>query len=133
MGPAEVAARIFRTGHFPELHLQGVINEQSIRQGFPNPEDFLDRLGCLKDADRSGQHAQHASFLAVRHESGRRRLRVEASVAGIAFVGLDGGQLALKPEDAAGDERPLGEVTGVIQQESRREIVGAIQDDVILR
>ena len=50
--------------------------------GSPMPVSSLMRLVDLDRADAGAQHAEHAALGAARHHARRRRLGVEAAVAG---------------------------------------------------
>ena len=78
-----------------------------------------------------GQHAEHAALGAARHQSRRRRLGVEAAVAG-PFLGVEHRRLALEPEDAAVDVRLAQQHAGVVHQVAGREVVGPVDDDVVV-
>ena len=97
---AERASRVFGTADFSKFHLQGVIDQQAIGQGFSDAEDFLDRFRRLKNAHSPSEGAQDTGFLAIRNESSRWWFRVEAAVAGIACMGLDRRELAFEAEHA---------------------------------
>ena len=63
--------------------------------GVAAPEEELDRLGRLERPDDAAQDAEDARLLAARREVRRRRLGVEAAVAGPApkpnfFAALSG-------------------------------------------
>ena len=55
-------------------------------QRLADAEDQLHRLGRLNRADDAGQHAEHAALGAARHEAWRRRLGIQAAVAGPSLV-----------------------------------------------
>lgn len=42
--PAERTGRIFGAADFSEFHVERVVDHQFIRDGFADPEDFLDRF-----------------------------------------------------------------------------------------
>ena len=79
-----------------------------------------------------GSDAEHAALGAARDEAGRRRLGVEAAVAG-PVLGREHRGLALEPEDAAVDVGPPGQHAGVVHQVARREVVGAVDHHVVAR
>ena len=94
------------------------------------PVSSLMRLGGLDHADDARQHAQHAAFGAARHEPRRRRLGIEAAVAR-AVLGGEHRRLAFEAEDAAVGVRHPHQHAGVVHQVARREVVGAVEDDVV--
>ena len=99
--------------------------------GLPLPEQHLDRLGRLQRADHAAQHAEHARLLARRRHVGRRRLRVEAAVAG-AFERQERRHRPLEAVDAAVDHRLAQLQRRVVDQVARREVVRAVDDDVVV-
>ncbi len=100
--------------------------------GSPAPMISLIVSVGLDAADDARQHAEHAAFRAARDEPGRRRLRVEAPVAR-AFLRREHRRLSLEPEDAAVHVRLAEDDAGVVHEISRREIVRAVDDDVVGR
>ena len=100
IGAADRAIGISRQLEFAKAHLEGVEIRKRPISGSPIPRIKLQRLGRLDGADDPGQHAEHAGLGAARHEPGRRRLGVQAAVAGSARSGEDG-CLPFEPEDAA--------------------------------
>ena len=83
------------------------------------------------DAEQSGQHAEDAAFGAGGHEARRRRLGVEAAVAGAALRREDRG-LALEAEDRGVDVGLAEQHAGVVDEVARREVVRAVGDDVVV-
>ena len=84
------------------------------------------------DADDPGQHAEHAALGAARHQSRRRRLGIEAAVAR-AVLGREHRRLPLEAEDASVGIRLAEQHAGVVDEVARREVVGAVDDDVVRR
>ncbi len=99
-------------------------------QRLADAEDELHGLGGLDRADEPGQDAEHARLGAARDEPGRRRLRIQAAVAG-AVLGREHRRLPLEAEDAAVDVRLAEQHAGVVDEVARREVVGAVDDDVV--
>src|SRR5690242_10392710 len=99
--------------HLPELHGESVEEEQPSGEALTQAEDELDGLDGLDAAYDAGQHAQDATLGATGHHAGRRRRRVEASVAAVA--GDEDTRLALEEENAAVHQRLVQEVTRVIR------------------
>src|SRR3546814_2514313 len=48
-------------------------------------------------------------------------------------MGLEGRELAIEAHDGGGNQRPSGEMAGVIGEIAGREIVGAVGDQVVAR
>ena len=131
MRAAHRAIRVLPQLQLTELHLQGVIDQEAPDQRFADADDELDGLGGLDHADDARQHTKHAAFGAAGHESGRRRLGIEAAVAR-AVLGPEHGCLSFEPEDAAVGVRLAGEHAGVVHEVPGRKIIGAVEDDVVL-
>ncbi len=114
----------------PELHPQRVVGEQAAVEGVAPAEQELDRLRRLDDADDARQDPQHPRLLAARREVGRRRLGVEAAVAGPSAPGDEGGHLPLEAEDGAVHHGLVHEHGGVVDQVPRGEVVTAVDHHV---
>ncbi len=99
--------------------------------GFADAEDELDRFGRLDHANQAGQNSEHAAFGAGWNEAGRRRLGIEAAIAGAVFGREDAG-LALEAEDRSVGVGLAGEHAGVVDQIAGLEVVGAVGDHVEL-
>src|SRR5579863_848587 len=76
------AGRIVRALELPELHGQRVEHQLAPAERLADSQQDLDRLDRLQRSDHAAQHAKHAGLLAGGRHVGRRRLRVEAAVAG---------------------------------------------------
>src|SRR5581483_453483 len=114
-----------------ELASQGIIGHQAAYQRISKLEQQLDGLGCLKQTNRARKHAQHASFGAARCQRGRRRLGIEAAIAW-PIIGLEHSDLTLKAEDAAMHHRLILKNGSVVEQIARREVVGTVEDHIII-
>src|SRR5207237_6522099 len=79
----------------------------------------------------AGEGAEHARLGAVRDEAGRRRCRKEAPVATLA--GFEDGGLTVEEENTAVHEDLICEVAGVIHEIPGREVVRAVNDEIVLR
>ncbi len=95
------------------------------------PRISFDGLGCLQCADDPGQHAEDSTFGARGNQSGRRRLRIQASIARPAGI-AEYADLPLEAENRTVDVRLAEENASVVHQVARGEIVGAIDDDVVI-
>src|SRR5439155_5760562 len=98
MDPAELLVidetghRWMRTAHralgillelqFAEPHPERIEDQESPDEWLAYSEDQLDGFGRLDDADDAGQDAEHTTLCAARYESRRRRLRIQAAIAG---------------------------------------------------
>jgi hypothetical protein len=58
MGPAERAGRIFGPSDLAELHLQGIVNQETVGDRLTDAENFFNRFGGLENAHRTGQHTE---------------------------------------------------------------------------
>jgi hypothetical protein len=96
-----------------------------------DPQDQLDRFGRLDGADDPRQHAKHSTFRAARHEARRRWFGIETAIAGPAPGREDRG-LPVEAEDAAVCVRLAEEHARVVDEIPCREIVGAVDDDVVV-
>src|SRR2546421_600711 len=100
MCSAHRAVRILAQLELAEFHPQSIKEQQSSHETIAAAEDQLDRFHRLDGTDDSGQNAEDAAFRAGRHESRRRRFRIEAAVARTIGHAENGG-LPLKPENRA--------------------------------
>ncbi len=103
--------------------------------GVADAGEQLDGLVDLDRADAGAQHAEHAALGAARHHARRRGLGVEAAVAG--RVGTLEGRpedagLAVEAVDRAPDVGLVQEVRRVVDHVARREVVGAVDDQVVV-
>ena len=114
-----------------EAELQGVVDHQPPGGHVADAEQHLDHLVGLQRAHHAGQHAQHAALGAARHQSGRRRLAVQAAVAGPALI-VEHRELPLEAEDRAVHVGLAGEHAGVVYQVARGEVVGAVGHHVVV-
>src|SRR5262249_7722545 len=103
-------------------------------------EEKLHRLGCLEETDDARQDAEDARLRAARREMRRRRLGVEAAgtrsrcdaeLLRRLFGGEDR-ELAVEAEDRSVDDRLAEEHARVIDEVARREVVGAVDDDIVV-
>ena len=51
---AERTGRIFGATDFAEFHIERVVDHKLVRDGFADPENFLDRFRGLEDSHRTG-------------------------------------------------------------------------------
>ena len=97
---ADRAVRVAAELELGELGLEGIEQEQPAGQRGADPEQDLERLVRLEQAEDARHDAEDAGHGAAGGELGRRRGRVEAAVAR-AFERDEGRELALEPEDEA--------------------------------
>src|SRR5262249_40368403 len=101
---ADRALRILAQFQLAEAHLERVEEEQAPNQRLSRSEQQFHGFGCLDYADYAGKNSQHASFGAAGHQSGGRRLRIKATIAGPSRH-TKHRCLAFEPEDTAVDVR----------------------------
>ncbi len=128
--PADRAFRVLADLHLAEGHVERVVEQEPADQRVARAQDQLDGLGRLHDADQARQDPQHAPLRAVGHQVRRRRLRVEASVAR-PVRRVEHRRLAVEPEDRAVHVRLAQHHARVVDQVPRREVVRAVDDDVV--
>jgi hypothetical protein len=85
----------------------------------------------LHHAHQPRKDAKHSPFRAGWNQSGRRRLRIQAAIAG-AFLGGKHAGLAFEAKDRTVNIGLAGEHAGIVDQITRGEVVGAVGDDVEL-
>ncbi len=116
-----------------EFCSERVPDQQPAGQRVADAANLLQDFRGLQRAHDPGDGAEHAGLAATGDGAFRRRLRIQAAIAGAGgiFVRLEGGKLALEPQDRGGDQRFAGGDAGIRQQEAGVKIVGAVADDVV--
>ncbi len=132
MTAADRAVRILRQRDDAELHPQRVIHEKAAHERLADPEDQLDRLGGLDGSDDTRKHAEHAAFGATRDEAWRRGLGMETAIARTVRRG-EHRCLPFETRDAAVGVRAARKDAGIVDEITRREVVGAVDYDVVRR
>src|SRR5256885_5942025 len=132
MRAAYRAVRILAELELAELHALRIEDQEAPDQWFAGAEDQLHRLGGLDAADDSRQYAKHTALSAAWNEPGRRRLRIQAAVAR-TLLRREHRRLPFEAEDAAIRIRLSEQHARVVHQIPRREIVRAVDDDVVGR
>ncbi len=126
------AMRIARQAQFAERRRERIEAQQASDQRLADIEDQLDRLARLQQADDAGQHAEHAGLRAVRRIFGGRRLGKQAAVARrVRRRAIEHADLTGEAMHRAVHERNLQLPGRGVEQVARREIVGAIDDDIV--
>src|SRR5438309_90681 len=128
---AERAVRIAPQPHLAEAHAQRVVGEETTDQRLADAEDQLDGFRRLHQPNHSWEHAQDAGLASAGDEAGRRRRRVEAAIARPLVRREDRGH-ALELEDRAVDVGLARQVTRVVDQVTRLEIVRAVDDEIVV-
>src|SRR6185312_10622161 len=73
-----------------------------------------------------------AAFSATGNHAGRGRFGIETTIARPAKMGRENAGLAFETENGTVDIRLLEQDAGVVGQVTGREIIGAVDDDIIL-
>ena len=128
---AENAVRVLPNLDLAVLHLQGVVHHQAADQRLADAGEQLDGLVHLDRADRRAQDAEHAALGAARHESRRRRSRIQTPVTRTSLC-VENADLSVEPQYRAVHVRLAEDHAGVVRQVARREVVRAVDDDVVL-
>ena len=115
---------------FPELHIQGVVQQQATIQGRALAQDDFDGFRGLDYANDPRQNSQHTPFGAGGNHARRRGFGIEVAVVGAAFVVKDGG-LALKPEDGTVNVGLVEQNASVVHQVAGGEVVRSVYHDVV--
>ena len=95
------------------------------------PQDQLQCLSSLEGADCARQDPQDASFRARRDHPGRGRLREKAAIAGAAAC-IENTYLAFEAIDRPVNVWLTGQNTYIVDQIARREIIGAVDQDIVI-
>ncbi len=114
-----------------DFHGEGVEAQEPPGQCVTFAQDNFYGLYRLNDPYESRQNTQDTGLLAVRGHFGRRGLRVETAIAR-AVAGIKDGGLTLKLKDASMNIGLLGHHAGVVYKVTGREIVTAIDHDVVV-
>src|SRR6266849_2116649 len=128
---ANGALGILAQFQFAESHAKSVVQQEAADQWLADSEDELHSLGSLNQSDGAGENSEHPAFGATRHQAGRRRLGVEASIARSSLIGEDG-SLPLEPEDGSVDVGLAEQHASVIYKVAGGEVIGAVDDDVVI-
>ena len=129
-GGAKHALRVLSQLQLPELEAERVVQQEPTDQRLAAPEDEFHRLGRLEDADESREHAEHPGLGARRHQVRGRRLGIEAAITGAALR-VEDAHLALEAVDRPVDVGFAEKDGRVVDEIAGREIVGAVDDDVV--
>src|SRR5215471_2289265 len=130
IGSAYRAIGILAQLQLPELHSQGVKQHQAADQRIAFPYYQLDCLDRLDHSDYAGQHAKDTSFGTARHQTRRRRLGVQTSVAR-PLLGIENGGLSFAPEYRTVNTRLAQQHAGVVYEITGWKIIGTVNHDVV--
>src|SRR5690349_11693096 len=125
------ACRIALQFQLTEAHAQCIVEQQPILERSSLPQDDLDGFGRLNDSDETGEDAEHAALGATGNETRGRWLRIQAAIAGAVFIREYGG-LPFETENGSVHIRLLQQNAGIVHQVTSGEVVGAVNDDVVV-
>ena len=111
-----------------EVHRLGIEGEQSVGKQIAHAEEILQSLCCLDGSQHTGDGSQNASLTTGRNSACWRWFLEEAAVTSRAWKMGEG--LTLESQDAAMRECLAQSHTGIIDEELRREVVCAIDDEI---
>ena len=111
-----------------EVHRLGIEGQQTVGEQFAHTEEVLQCLGCLDGSEHSGDGTQYACLATGRNSACWRWLLEETAVTSRAWKMGEG--LSLESQDAAMRECLAQSHTGIIDEELRREVVCAIDDEI---
>ena len=127
--------RVFADRDGAVVHFQCVVDHQPAEQRFADAGDQFDGLGPHHRRDGRADDAEHAALGAGRHRARWRRLRVQVAVVQTQparSVFPEHRDLSLEAVDRAPYIRLAGQHRGVVDQIPGGEVVGAVQDQVVL-
>src|SRR5207249_2349233 len=113
-----------------ELQAERIKHQQPADQAVAPAQDELYGLESLDSSHDARQYAQHPTLSAAWHQSGRRRLGIEATIAR-SFPGVKDRGLPFEAEDAGIDVGFAQQDTSVIHQVARGEVIGSVGHHVI--
>src|SRR6266550_1074617 len=122
--------RILSNFNCTECHCQRVDSQQPSDQCVSQAKQHLYRLCRLNGTDEAGHDSENAALGAARYQLGRGRLAKETAVAR-TIRGAKNRCLPLEPIHAAVDVWNPEQHRGVVDQVAGREIIGAVDYQVI--
>ncbi len=118
---------------FAKAGAQGFSVKETSEQGVAGAGQELDGFRGLKGADESGEDAEDAGGVAIRHCAGRRRHREHAAVARRTEVRGEDADLSFKLVNRAVNDGLPQPDAGIAGEIAGGEIVRAIEDESIVR
>lgn len=130
--PAERAGRI--GGELQRARLGGkqVEGEESALKGFSCTDEVFDSLHGHQATNGATERAENARLFAGGHGGGVGHLGEEAAVTRAAVGGVKEGNVSGELKNAAVDQRAAREKGGVVGEVAGGEIVGAVEDEVVV-
>src|SRR5699024_4079015 len=129
---ADRALRVPAEFQLAELHVESVVKHEASDERTAFAEGELQDFGGLDATDDAGQYAKNTTFGATGHHSRRRRFGIETAIARSAEVRRKDAGLAFESENGAVDVRLLQQHAGVVGEVTGREVVRAVDDDVVV-
>src|SRR5260370_35195527 len=129
---ADWGFRILEDLEFPKPEFERIETHEAADERIPDPNDQLDRLDRLHDANYAWQNAKNTTFRATRHHAGRRGFWKHASITRAAKVRSEDRALSVKTENRSVNVRLFGQHTNIVRKVARGEIVGPVNDDVVV-
>ena len=123
--------RVRRELDLAEFHRERIVGEQVAREQIANTENVLDCFHRLQTTDNAAHSADHACLLASRHGIFRRGFLEDAAVARTLTRNVRH-ELPLEADNARVRERLLGHDASVVDEELCREVVGSINDKIVI-
>jgi len=117
--------------YLAEFHGERIVGEQVAREQITHAENVLDGFHCLQTSNHASHRANDARLLAGRHSVFRRGFLEYAAVAGPLARNVRH-ELPLEADNARMGEGLLCHHASVIDQELRREIVGAVDNKIVI-
>ncbi len=134
----ERIGRIARVTQRLEAHRARIDHQEAADQSVAKTDDLADRLQRHHRTHHARKRAHDTGLGAGRHRAGRRRLRKQAAIGriedavGVFLMRADGGERAVEGAERRRDQRLPGEEAGVRGQIAGREIVGAVEHEVVI-
>jgi len=127
---AERASLVLSNVEDPEVRLQGIIYQQTTREGVSYSEYQLEDLGGLNQANLPGHNGQDPYLASGRNQLIARRSGHEAAQTGATTRRVEYARLPLKSRCPSVNIRFFRKEAGIIQQVFCRKVIRAIKDDV---
>ena len=112
-----------------EVHRLGIEREQSVVAQFAHTEEVLQRLCSLDGSEHTGDGTKDSCLATGRNSACWSWFLEETTVTSRAWKMGEG--LPLESQDAARRECLAQSHTGIIDEELHREVVGAINDEIL--
>jgi hypothetical protein len=115
-----------------KFHIERIVNQKLTDQGLSLLENQFDGLCGLNQSNLPGYNSQDTRLVSAGDQTRRRRLRKETPKAWPSLLGREDTGLAFKLENASVDIGFPCKERCIVCQKLGREVVGTIDDDVVL-